>query len=147
MAKSLIIVESPTKAKTISKFLGKDFIVEASIGHIRDLPAGKKDCPEKYKQEPWSYLGVDVDNGFKPIYIVPSEKKAQVQKLKTLLKDAKDVYLATDDAATGRKPLLAEIKGFNPQPDPPGCVATMEIFNGRSGVSTGISNPDIVPGP
>jgi hypothetical protein len=54
--------------------------------------------------------------------------------------------LATDDAATGRKPLLAEIKGFNPQPDPPGCVATMEIFNGRSGVSMGVSNPEIVPG-
>ncbi len=87
--KSLVIVESPTKAKTISKFLGKNFVVEASIGHIRDLPTGKKDCPDKYKQEPWSYLGVDVDNGFKPVYIVPSEKKAQVQKLKSLLKEEK----------------------------------------------------------
>ncbi|HEV7282178.1 MAG TPA: type I DNA topoisomerase [Pirellulaceae bacterium] len=99
--KSLVIVESPTKAKTISKLLGKDFIVEASIGHIRDLPTGKKDCPEKFKSEPWSYLGVDVDNGFKPVYIVPSEKKAQVQKLKSLLKEAKDVYLATDEDREG----------------------------------------------
>lgn len=99
--KSLVIVESPTKAKTISKFLGKNFVVEASIGHIRDLPTGKKDCPEKYKQEPWSYLGVDVDNGFKPVYIVPSEKKSQVQKLKSLLKEAKDVYLATDEDREG----------------------------------------------
>ena len=63
--KSLVIVESPAKARTISKFLGKDYQVEASIGHVRDLPAGKKDVPEKYKNEPWAYLGVDIDHGFR----------------------------------------------------------------------------------
>ena len=72
--KSLVIVESPAKARTIAKFLGKDFIVEASIGHIRDLPSGRKEIPEKYKGEEWAYLGVNVDDDFQPVYIVPPEK-------------------------------------------------------------------------
>ncbi len=99
--KSLVIVESPAKARTISKFLGKDFTVEASIGHIRDLPQGAKELPEKYKSEKWAYLGVNVDEDFQPIYIVPSDKKKQVSKLKELLKGAKDLYLATDEDREG----------------------------------------------
>jgi DNA topoisomerase-1 len=99
--KSLVIVESPAKARTISKFLGKDFVVEASIGHIRDLPSGRKEIPEKYKSEEWAYLGVNVDDEFQPVYIVPPEKKKQVTKLKALLKDAKDLYLATDEDREG----------------------------------------------
>ncbi len=99
--KSLVIVESPAKARTISKFLGKDFTVEASIGHIRDLPAGAKELPEKLKKEPWAYLGVNVDDNFQPVYIVPAEKKKHVTKLKQLLKECKDLYLATDEDREG----------------------------------------------
>ena len=72
---ALVIVESPAKAKTIGKYLGKDFRVEASIGHIRDLPQGAKQIPAKYKGEPWSNLGVNVNEDFAPIYVIPTEKK------------------------------------------------------------------------
>jgi DNA topoisomerase-1 len=99
--KSLVIVESPAKARTISKFLGSNFQVEASIGHIRDLPSGAKEVPEKYKSEPWAYLGVNVDSGFEPVYIIPPDKKKQVAKLKEALKNAKDLYLATDEDREG----------------------------------------------
>jgi DNA topoisomerase-1 len=99
--KSLVIVESPAKARTISKFLGKDYTVEASIGHIRDLPQGSKDMPEEHKKKKWSYLGVNVEEGFEPVYIVPGEKKSQVTKLKQLLKDASQLYLATDEDREG----------------------------------------------
>ena len=75
MIENLVIVESPAKAKTIEKFLGKDFIVEASIGHVRDLPKGSKEMPPELKKEKWAYLGVNVDNGFEPVYIVPAQKK------------------------------------------------------------------------
>ncbi|WP_153555594.1 type I DNA topoisomerase [Roseimaritima sediminicola] len=99
--KALVIVESPAKARTISKFLGKNYQVEASIGHVRDLPGGKKDVPEKYKSENWAYLGVNVDDGFEPVYIVPDEKKKQVKKLKDALRDADELYLATDEDREG----------------------------------------------
>ncbi|MCA9141999.1 MAG: type I DNA topoisomerase [Planctomycetales bacterium] len=99
--KSLVIVESPAKARTIGKFLGKDYTVEASIGHIRDLPQGSKEVPEEFKKESWSYLGVNVDDRFTPIYIVPPGKKQQVAKLRAALKDAKDLYLATDEDREG----------------------------------------------
>ncbi len=99
--KSLVIVESPAKARTISKFLGRDFTVEASIGHVRDLPEGAKQVPAQYKSETWAYLGVNVDKDFDPIYIIPPGKTAQVRKLKDLLKDCKDLYLATDEDREG----------------------------------------------
>ncbi|MGE3778729.1 MAG: type I DNA topoisomerase [Pirellulaceae bacterium] len=99
--KSLVIVESPAKARTIGRFLGGDFKVEASIGHIRDLPSGRKEVPEKYKKESWAYLGVNVTAGFSPVYIVPVEKAKQVSKLKDALADAKDLYLATDEDREG----------------------------------------------
>lgn len=99
--KSLVIVESPAKARTISKFLGADYTVEASIGHVRDLPEGKKEVPEEFKKEEWAYLGVNVDRDFEPIYIVPPNKKEQVKKLKDLLKNSKDLYLATDEDREG----------------------------------------------
>ena len=101
MAKALVIVESPAKAKTIAKYLGKDFIVESSIGHIRDLPSSADQIPEQFKKKPWARTGVDVENGFTPLYIVPPEKKAQVQKLKNLLADADALYLATDEDREG----------------------------------------------
>ncbi|TWU35863.1 type I DNA topoisomerase [Novipirellula artificiosorum] len=99
--RSLVIVESPAKARTISKYLGKGYQVEASIGHIRDLPGGAKEVPEKYKKEPWAYLGVNTENDFEPIYIVPADKKKQVNKLKEALKGADNLYLATDEDREG----------------------------------------------
>lgn len=99
--KSLVIVESPAKARTIGKFLGRDFTVEASIGHIRDLPSGKKEMPEPLRDRPWARLGVNVDDRFQPVYVVPENKKAQITKLKKLLKESKDLYLATDEDREG----------------------------------------------
>ena len=101
MAKPLVIVESPAKAKTIAGFLGGDFVVESSIGHIRDLPRNAADVPAAYKGESWARLGVDVDNDFKPLYVISREKKDQVRKLKALLKDASELYLATDEDREG----------------------------------------------
>ncbi|HMP78784.1 MAG TPA: toprim domain-containing protein, partial [Pirellulaceae bacterium] len=99
--RALVIVESPAKARTISKFLGRDYTVEASIGHIRDLPAGKKEMPEDLKSEPWARLGVNVDRDFDPVYVVPPDKKKQVSKLKKLLGEASTLYLATDEDREG----------------------------------------------
>jgi DNA topoisomerase-1 len=97
----LVIVESPAKAKTIAGFLGGDYVVESSIGHIRDLPRNAADVPEAYKKTPWARLGVDVENDFKPLYVVSPEKRDQVRKLKALLKDASELYLATDEDREG----------------------------------------------
>src|SRR5437762_2000439 len=99
--KSLVIVESPAKARTISKFLGGNYTVEASIGHIRDLPQGAKELPAEYKGEKWAYLGVNVNDNFTPVYIVPPDKKSQVSKLKSLLKDCSELFLATDEDREG----------------------------------------------
>jgi DNA topoisomerase-1 len=99
--KSLVIVESPAKARTIGKFLGRDFTVEASIGHVRDLPQKAAEIPDAYRKEQWSRLGVNVENDFAPLYIVPPGKTAQVRKLKGLVKEAKDLYLATDEDREG----------------------------------------------
>lgn len=101
MGKALVIVESPAKARTIGKLLGPDFVVESSIGHIRDLPRAADEVPAAYKGEGWARLGVDTDNGFKPLYVVPSEKKSVVANLKRLLKDADELYLATDEDREG----------------------------------------------
>jgi DNA topoisomerase-1 len=100
-AKPLVIVESPAKAKTIAGLLGSDYVVESSIGHIRDLPRRADEVPAAYKGEAWSRLGVDVDNGFKPLYVVSTEKKSQVAKLKQLVKQASEVYLASDEDREG----------------------------------------------
>ena len=99
--KSLVIVESPAKARTISKFLGRDFTVEASIGHVRDLPERANQIPAEYRDQQWSRLGVNVEKDFEPLYIIPPGKLAQVRKLKALVKDAKDLYLATDEDREG----------------------------------------------
>ena len=98
---SLVIVESPAKARTISKFLGRGYTIEASIGHIRDLPQGAKEIPERYKGEDWAYLGVNVNQDFDPVYVIPRDKTQQVRRLKALLKKAKDLYLATDEDREG----------------------------------------------
>jgi DNA topoisomerase-1 len=101
MPKPLVIVESPAKARTIARFLGSEYDVESSIGHIRDLPRNAADVPPAYKAEPWSRLGVDVDNDFKPLYVVSREKRDQVRKLKQMVKQASELYLATDEDREG----------------------------------------------
>jgi len=101
MTDTLIIVESPAKARTISRFLGPGFTVESSIGHIRDLPSSAAEIPSRYKGAPWARIGVDVENGFAPLYVVPASKKAQVKKLKSRLANASALYLATDEDREG----------------------------------------------
>ncbi len=97
----LVIVESGTKAKKIQQYLGKDYVVEASVGHIRDLPRGAADVPAKYKGEAWARLGVDVDNQFTPLYVITPEKKGKVAELKDALKSVDEVLLATDPDREG----------------------------------------------
>lgn len=97
----LVIVESPTKARKIAGYLGSNYIVESSRGHIRDLPRAAADVPAKYKSEPWARLGVNVDADFEPLYIVSPEKKSTVSELKALLKDVDELYLATDGDREG----------------------------------------------
>jgi DNA topoisomerase-1 len=99
--KSLVIVESPTKIKTLTKYLPDNYQVDSSMGHIRDLPASAKEIPKKYKDKKWSNLGVDVDNNFEPLYVIPQGKKKVVRKLKKLLKDADELILATDGDREG----------------------------------------------
>ena len=101
MPSKLVIVESPAKARTIAGILGGDYVVESSIGHVRDLPRNAADIPKSYKDEAWARLGVDTENDFKPLYIVPKEKSAQITKLKKLVKDADELYLATDEDREG----------------------------------------------
>jgi DNA topoisomerase-1 len=101
MSKRLVIVESPTKARTIEKFLGKDFEVLASYGHVRDLPNSAAEIPAAIKKQKWSRLGVNVDSEFSPLYIVPSDKEKRVNELKRAVKNASEVYLATDEDREG----------------------------------------------
>jgi DNA topoisomerase-1 len=115
MSKPLVIVESPAKAKTIAGFLGSDFVVESSIGHIRDLPRNAADVPGALKGEPWARLGVDVENGFKPLYVVAREKRDQVNKLKALVRDASEVYLATDEDREGESIAWHLLEVLSPQ--------------------------------
>ncbi|RTR27744.1 type I DNA topoisomerase [Deinococcus radiophilus] len=101
MPNTLVIVESPAKAKTIAKYLGKGYAVESSIGHIRDLPRSAADIPEKYKKESWARLGLNVDDGFKPLYVVSPEKRTHVARLRKLAAQADEIILATDDDREG----------------------------------------------
>jgi len=97
----LVIVESPTKARTIKQFLPSRFRVEASVGHIRDLPQTAAEIPASVKAQAWSRLGIDVEKDFAPLYVIPKEKAALVKTLKALVKDASEIYLATDEDREG----------------------------------------------
>lgn len=101
MDKYLVIVESPTKAKTIRKFLPKNYIVEASMGHVRDLPQSATDIPAKLKKEEWTKLGVNVKKGFEPLYVIPKGKSKIVTALRKKMKECKMIYLATDEDREG----------------------------------------------
>ncbi len=118
MANPLVIVESPTKARTIERFLadadGIDGVdVEASVGHIRDLPPRAADVPEASRRQ-WEILGIDVENDFKPLYIVPSEKKDVIRRLKSLVKGASELYLATDEDREGEAIAWHLLEVLNP---------------------------------
>ncbi len=126
MAKPLVIVESPAKARTIARFLGSEFVVESSVGHIRDLPKDAKEIPAAQKGESWARLGVDVDNGFKPLYVVNSEKKHVVTKLKAALKGASELYLATDEDREGESIAWHLMEVLNP---PSGMPVRRMVFH------------------
>jgi len=100
-AKNLVVVESPAKATTISRFLGGDYRVEASYGHVRDLPQNAKEIPAAVRKQPWARLGVNVEGGFEPVYVVPADKKKHVQRLKAALAGADKLLLATDEDREG----------------------------------------------
>jgi DNA topoisomerase-1 len=100
-APNLVIVESPAKARTIERFLGSGFVVEASIGHVRDLPRGAKEVPSRFKGEPWARLGVNVDEDFEPIYVTVPGKSEQITRLRRLLEGAETLWLATDEDREG----------------------------------------------
>jgi DNA topoisomerase-1 len=109
----LVIVESPSKARTIAGYLGQGYVVESSVGHIRDMPDSAAEIPAKYRGEPWARLGVNVDDNFQPLFVVHSDKRQQVSKLKSLLKNADELLLATDEDREGEAiawHLLEELK-------------------------------------
>ena len=139
MAHKLVIVESPAKARTIGGYLGDGYVVESSIGHIRDLPNNAADTPAKIKDKPWGRLAVDVENGFTPYYVVPRDKKSHISKLKSLLKDADELYLATDEDREGEAiawHLLDELK-------PKGIPVHRMVFHEitKAAILTAVENP------
>lgn len=110
---TLVIVESPNKVRSIAGYLGDGYVVDSSVGHIRDLPQGADQVPDAIKKQPWARLGVDIENGFEPVYVVSPDKKAQITKLKKLLKSADELVLATDEDREGEAiawHLLDELK-------------------------------------
>jgi DNA topoisomerase-1 len=119
VAHKLVIVESPAKARTIAGYLGNGYVVESSIGHIRDLPNNAADTPAKIKDKPWGRLAIDVDNDFTPYYVVPRDKKSHITKLKSLLKDADALYLATDEDREGEAIAWHLLEELKPKKDVP----------------------------
>ena len=138
MANALVIVESPAKAKTISGYLGGGYVVESSIGHIRDLPSRAAEVPKSLKSEPWARLGIDVDNDFKPLYVVASDKRQQVRKLKELLAGADELYLATDEDREGEAIAWHLMEVLNPRV-PVKRMVFHEIT--RASISAAVSSP------
>ncbi|MCP3914579.1 MAG: type I DNA topoisomerase [bacterium] len=118
MSKTLVIVESPTKAKTLKKFLGggdNSYVVESSVGHVRDLPMNASEIPASLKKEPWARLGVNVEDGFKPLYVVQSAKKKKITELKRLLKGVDRLLLATDEDREGEAISWHLVELLNPK--------------------------------
>ena len=113
--KRLVVVESPTKARTISRYLPADFRVEASMGHVRDLPASAAQIPESVKDKPWARLGVNVEEGYEPLYVIPPDKKKVVRELKSALKEADALYIATDEDREGESIGWHLVQVLNPK--------------------------------
>ncbi len=101
MSKALVIVESPAKARTLARLLGDEYRIEASVGHIRDLPDNASEVPAGIKDKPWGRMGVDVENGFRPYYVVSRDKAGRIRDLRAAVKDAPEVLLATDPDREG----------------------------------------------
>src|SRR5438552_10994496 len=97
----LIIVESPTKARTIKSYLPANYRVEASMGSVRDLPAKAADIPAAYKKEKWARLGVDVEDNFRPLYVISHSKGEVIKRLKSAMKEADELIIATDEDREG----------------------------------------------
>ncbi len=115
MAKPLVIVESPAKAKTLARFLGDRYRVEASVGHIRDLPGSAREIPAEIKDKPWGRMAVDVDGDFRPYYVVPLEKKKNVTALKAALKDASEAPAGDRPGSRRRVDQLASARSAQTQ--------------------------------
>ncbi len=101
MGTKLVIVESPAKARKIGSFLGDEYVVEASVGHIRDLPQRAADIPKEFKKFAWAKEGVNIEEDFAPLYVINPDKKSKVAELKDLMKDADELILATDEDREG----------------------------------------------
>ncbi|MFM6062701.1 MAG: toprim domain-containing protein, partial [Microcystis panniformis] len=112
---TLVIVESPTKARTISNYLPSGYRVQASMGHIRDLPASAEEIPHAHKDKSWANLGVDVENDFDPLYVVPKTKSKVVKELKEALKGASELILATDEDREGESISWHLLQVLNPK--------------------------------
>ncbi|HEX2772856.1 MAG TPA: type I DNA topoisomerase [Micromonosporaceae bacterium] len=134
----LVIVESPAKAKTISGYLGPGYVVEASLGHVRDLPRSAADVPAKYKKEPWSRLGVDVDNGFAALYVVSPDRRQQITKLTRLAKEVDEIFLATDEDREGEAIAWHLVETLKPKV-PVRRMVFHEIT--RSAIQAAVANP------
>jgi DNA topoisomerase I len=134
----LVIVESPFKAKTISGFLGPGYVVEASSGHVRDLPRNAADVPAKYKGESWASLGVDVNHDFRPLYVVSPDRTKQVTRLKALLKEADELLLATDEDREGEAIAWHLVETLKPKV-PIKRMVFHEIT--RSAIQAAVANP------
>ncbi|GAB2929381.1 type I DNA topoisomerase [Micromonospora polyrhachis] len=134
----LVIVESPAKAKTISGYLGPGYVVEASFGHVRDLPRNADDVPAKYKKEPWARLGVDVDHGFAALYVVSPDRRQQVAKLTKLIKEVDEVFLATDEDREGEAIAWHLVETLKPKV-PIKRMVFHEIT--KSAIQTAVANP------
>ncbi|MFO1078201.1 MAG: type I DNA topoisomerase [Planctomycetota bacterium] len=134
----LVIVESPAKARTISKFLGSKYRIEASIGHIRDLPSDASEVPTALKKEKWAKLGIDVDNDFKTLYVVPADKRDHLKKLKGMLKDAPLLYLATDEDREGESISWHLVQELQPK-----CETRRLVFHEitKSAIQEALDNP------
>ncbi len=115
MPNALVIVESPAKARTIAGYLGDGFVVESSIGHVRDLPRNAAEVPKAYQNEPWARIGIDIHNDFKPLYVVASGRKTQITKLKSLLARADELFLATDEDREGEAIAWHLLEILNPR--------------------------------
>ncbi|MFY1635675.1 type I DNA topoisomerase [Solwaraspora sp. WMMB335] len=134
----LVIVESPAKAKTISGYLGPGYVVEASLGHVRDLPRNAADVPARYKKEPWARLGVDVDNGFSALYVVSPDRKQQIAKLTKLAKEVDEVFLATDEDREGEAIAWHLVETLKPKV-PVRRMVFHEIT--RAAIQSAVANP------
>jgi len=137
----LVIVESPAKAKTISRFLGKGYKVMASYGHIRDLPSSASEIPAAVKSKPWARLAVDVENGFTPVYVVQKESRPRIAELKSALKEADEVLLATDEDREGESISWHLLETLKPKV-PVKRIAFHEIT--QSAIDEALANPRAV---